>query len=126
MRPRLSFSTSTKISSKCCERVACCRHSHSSCVVVTPLSIRPGGMAVAIAGVWQEIAVADCPSVDTFKPAPRHTLIVLSATALFIAMMTVTPVTQGQGPYVIGQNIQVSLSFPDVQHYETQIAAVSR
>ena len=43
--------------------------------------------------------------------------------ALFIMMMTVTPVTQGQGPYVLGQNVQVTLSFPDVQHYETQIAA---
>jgi hypothetical protein len=55
--------------------------------------------------------------------APRHSLVVLSASALFIMMMTVTSVTQGQGPYVLGQNVQVSLSFPDVQHFETQIAA---
>jgi hypothetical protein len=33
--PKLSFSTSTKSSSKCCERVACCRHSHSSVTGVT-------------------------------------------------------------------------------------------
>jgi hypothetical protein len=47
----------------------------------------------------------------------------INKSALFIMMMTVTPVTQGQGPYVLGQNVQVTLSFPDVQHYETQIAA---
>jgi len=47
----------------------------------------------------------------------------INKSALFIMMMTVTPVTQGQGPYVLEQNVQVTLSFPDVQHYETQIAA---
>jgi len=47
----------------------------------------------------------------------------INKSALFIVMMSVTPVTQGQGPYVLGQNVQVTLSFPDVQHYETQIAA---
>src|SRR6476620_5945264 len=55
--------------------------------------------------------------------AQRHSLVIVSASALFIMMMTVTPVTQGQGPYVLGQNVQVTVSFTDVQHYETQIAA---
>ena len=50
-------------------------------------------------------------------------MVVSSASALLVVLMAVTQPTLGQDTYVIGQNVQVSVSFPDVQHYETQIAA---
>jgi hypothetical protein len=50
----------------------------------------------------------------------------LLSAAVLVLMVNVVIVprgAQGQDPYVVGPNVQVSQSFPDQQHYETQVAA---
>jgi hypothetical protein len=42
---------------------------------------------------------------------------------LILAVTTADPGARDQGPFLIGQNVQISAAFGGVQHYETQVAA---
>jgi hypothetical protein len=56
-----------------------------------------------------------------YEPMARRSL-----TLCIVAVILAASNIHGQGSYVVGPNVQVSLSQPRLQHYETQVAADPR